>query len=68
MDLEYQLRVAKERDDLQNKVEKLATFTVSNPIFQTLELTDKRLLERQLYCMRLYHSILTERIERFKKG
>ena len=68
MDKSYQDRVIAESADLAEKIEKLRAFVLGNPTFHNLDPSDKRLLERQLYSMRLYNSILTERIERFQRG
>lgn len=62
--LPHQQRVVQERNDLDEKIEKLAKFlSAPAPSVTTLDL---RLLQMQLHAMRCYSSILRERILHFQ--
>lgn len=61
----YQYRVVEDRDELEEKVNKLKAFTNSDKIYE-IPKTDARLLQRQLVCMEAYLQILNLRIEEFK--
>jgi hypothetical protein len=62
----HQVRVFEEKWALDDKIEKLAAFIEGNAAFLTLSSRDKGQLCRQIETMRLYSSILTERIADFK--
>ncbi len=63
---EWQKRVFNERDDLQEKIDKLEAFFKSDRIHDVSNEHDD-LLKRQLSAMSLYRDILNERIALFKK-
>lgn len=63
---EYQIRVCKERENLNDNLGKLATFLGSSAANQ-LNDTDLVLLEMQYDVMRTYSSILDKRIARFNQ-
>lgn len=58
---EYQTRVVLERADLQTKIVALEVFR-KTPAFLALDETHRRLLNRQLNCMREYSEILAQRL------
>lgn len=58
-------RVVTERNELNDKREKLAAFIDSNPVFETLPEEEKGRLQRQLEIMTDYAAILQERIAAF---
>lgn len=60
----YQERVIKERDELQEKYEKLAKFTESDK-FDKLDEDNQALLLAQLGSMQSYYMILEMRIKKF---
>jgi hypothetical protein len=60
----YMQRVVKERDDLVEKIERLATFFASNPVYQGLPDEDQFLLATQYNVMKAYARILDRRIEK----
>jgi len=62
---EYQERVVKEREELNEKLEKLNSF-IEGKGFNDLKPEDRDLLQRQRAVMRRYVQILTKRINRFK--
>lgn len=62
---EWILRLAKERTELANKLNKLETFIQDdNETFKTLQQQDKRLLKQQLQTMTTYYEILSHRLRR----
>lgn len=62
---DYQMRVIKEKAELEVKIEALETFIESNPIFPTLPEEERGLLQSQLDVMFGYAGILESRIELF---
>jgi hypothetical protein len=62
----YQERVVTERDELEEKIEKLVAFMFHSGHFQGIPEREQDLLNRQLEAMREYSSILEERIEGFE--
>ena len=60
----HQQRVVEERDQLAERIEKLAAFT-EGPLFQTLCEAEQRRLLSQAVAMDEYVAILNERIEAF---
>lgn len=61
---DYQVRVVKEKEELDEKLQSLAEF-VKGGVFDKLEDYDKVLLLDQLHYMRGYSSVLEERISYF---
>lgn len=61
---EYQQRVVNERDDLSDKLSKLAEFLGSD-MFYTLSESEQGRLKRQHIAMSSYFFVLNERIEAF---
>lgn len=61
----HQQRVVDEKSELDEKLEKLASFIQENPIFEKLEEEDKDLLLLQQSSMAEYSVILSKRIARF---
>lgn len=62
---DYQERVVKEKQELDNKLSKLSDFITNNPIFNSLPNEDRFLLISQHKVMDQYSSILFDRIKRF---
>ena len=62
----HEKRVVEERNQLQEKADKLKEF-FTNPIFNSLKEKDRLLLYDQMEVMNKYLSILNERIGRFIK-
>ena len=60
----FQLRVYKEKEDLDEKISKLNEF-LSGDGTRNLALEDLRLLSDQFYVMHEYSKILARRISRF---
>ena len=60
----YQDRVVVEKDELDERIEKLTNF-IQSVKFQSIPEEEQELLTRQLEVMREYSSILEERIEGF---
>lgn len=60
----WQQRVRRERNTLENKIVKLASFNLSDQ-FRKLAVEDQKLLEEQLNVMLMYSIVLDERIKRF---
>ena len=60
----HQQRVVEEREDLEERLMKLKVFLTSD-VFQTLDDTNKDLLETQAVVMGHYLTILTARIALF---
>lgn len=63
--LPHQQRVVDERNELQDRRNKLIQFIQENPIFKTLEEGDQKLLKEQFEAMTWYQKILDSRITRF---
>lgn len=63
---DWQKRVIDEKIELDKKISKLSIF-VETEVFKNLEMTDKKLLEDQLFHMSEYSYCLWERIKRFEK-
>lgn len=63
---EYQIRVCKEREELNEKIIKLSAFLASDEV-NSLEDADYILLDLQFNTMRTYSNILTKRIARFNQ-
>jgi len=61
----YQQRVVDERAELDQKLEKLATFLESSAS-SNIAKDEKMRMVKQAIAMRLYSSILSERIEAFQ--
>jgi len=62
---DYQERVVNERDELGKKIMKLIAFMFTER-FNSLEHEERTNLEKQLYIMIEYTSILQDRINLFK--
>ena len=62
---DYQLRVIKEKAELEVKIENLEAFIEKNPTFQTLSKEARGLLQSQPNVMSEYDGILESRIELF---
>lgn len=58
----FQSRLIEEQDSLAERIEKLDAFIRNNPVFGTLEYTQRGLLEIQLHAMRTYYEVLVKRI------
>lgn len=65
--LPHQQRVVDERNELNEKADKLLEFIRINPIFEELNERDKALLREQYQVMCKYQNILQERIANFNK-
>jgi hypothetical protein len=61
---EFQTRVKEETIDLEGKIDKLIDF-MHGDIYPKLTATDQGLLMVQLSHMKVYASVLRDRIERF---
>lgn len=61
----YQKRVIDEKNDLDDKLEKLEQFIETNAGFQDLAIFDQELLNLQCTHMQEYSQILGQRINRF---
>jgi hypothetical protein len=61
----FKERLIQEQKDLQEKIEKLTVFQVSET-FKSLPKEDRDLLNIQLYAMATYNTILLARIDRLK--
>lgn len=61
MNEETRTRVIEENDDLKNRIKKLEEFIIS-PIYLNLSLKSQNLLFRQLFFMREYSGVLSQRI------
>lgn len=61
----HQQRVVDEKNELADKVTKLAAFILDNPIFTTLEASEQKDMHIQLFCMENYLNVLERRINRF---
>jgi hypothetical protein len=62
---DYQMRVIKEKAELEVKIKALETFIEKNPVFSTLPKEERGLLQSQLDVMLGYAGILESRIELF---
>lgn len=61
----HQQRVVQERDELQDRTQKLGEFILNNPIFQSLSEEEQTDMSEQHYFMSRYLEILDKRIKRF---
>jgi hypothetical protein len=61
---DFQLRVIKEKDELDVKINALCSFMVKD-IFESLKLEEQFRLKKQFEIMKLYSAILGERIAHF---
>ena len=59
----YKLRLQKELEDLDFKIEKLNNFIEKNDIFKTIDLKEQELLKEQREIMIKYADILRKRIK-----
>ena len=59
----YKLRLQKELEDLDLKIEKLNNFIEKNEIFKTIDLKEQELLKEQREIMAKYANILRKRIK-----
>jgi phosphoserine aminotransferase len=55
-------RLEEEQEELSSKVFKLHDFVNNNPIYNTISIVQQRLLAIQLNAMKIYLSILDERL------
>ncbi len=62
---EHQLRVVKEQEELESKLDKLGLF-MKTDMFKTLEYLEQNRLARQHEAMFQYNTVLKERINAFK--
>ena len=60
---DYKLRLQKELEDLDLKIEKLNNFIEKNDIFKTIDLKEQELLKEQREIMTKYANILRKRIK-----
>lgn len=60
---DYKLRLRKELNDLNFKIEKLNNFIEKNEIFKTIDLKEQELLKEQREIMTKYANILRKRIK-----
>lgn len=63
----YQERVIEERDELVDRIERLAAFLL-NPAVTKLRITERNLLHDQQRVMTEYAAILNQRIRLFKEN
>lgn len=61
----HQARVVDEKNELQEKTEKLGQFILNSPIYLALPEEEKTDLNEQHYFMACYLEILEKRINRF---
>lgn len=66
--MSYIDRMAVERDELQAKITDADNFIAHNPIFKSLHIHDRYLLEAQSSVMKSYLTILNTRINRAITG
>jgi len=59
----YKLRLQKELEDLDFKIEKLNNFIEKNDTFKTIDLEEQELLKEQRKAMIKYADILRKRIK-----
>jgi hypothetical protein len=64
--LPHEERVVTEKNELDDKIEKLSKF-IKGPTFENLENFQKQCLNKQLNIMQSYSDVLTERISHFKE-
>lgn len=62
---DYQQRVIDEAEELQTRIDKLATFMDMNPVFMQLGQEERTRMSRQMHHMLGYHEALTARIKAF---
>lgn len=62
----HEERVVIEKQELDEKLAKLAVFSQGNSIYKELPNEDRELLESQYLVMEQYSKILGQRIARFK--
>jgi uncharacterized protein YdcH (DUF465 family) len=55
-------RMLDEQSELSDKVGKLETFILTNPVFKQLSKERQRLMRQQYDAMSLYNNILKERV------
>lgn len=60
----HQQRVIDEKQELDNKIEKLNAFTNSSEIYKGLPVEDQKLLQQQKVHMANYSLVLAQRIAR----
>jgi hypothetical protein len=60
----YQQRVLSEKDELDDKIQELATF-MQGDTFSSLDIEERDDMDLQLDVMKLYSRILVSRITRF---
>ena len=60
---DYKLRLQKELEDLDFKIEKLNNFIEKNDTFKTIDLEEQELLKEQRKAMIKYADILRKRIK-----
>lgn len=63
---EYKYRVFKEKEDLDEKIDKLTIF-LGSKIYENLSYDEKDALSAQLFYMSGYSKILEKRIANFKE-
>jgi hypothetical protein len=63
---EWQIRVAEEKEELDQKLERLSHFLKTEG-YTTLKMIDRQLLEQQQRVMKEYSGILALRIDQFKE-
>lgn len=61
----HQQRVAVEKLELDDKLQKLSSFIQDSPVFKTLPLDERGRLSRQHNAMTVYSNVLAERIAAF---
>lgn len=61
----HEVRVIEERDELNNKLEKLETFIQKSAAFKVLQDAEQELLQDQYDAMIVYRNILDKRIAIF---
>lgn len=61
---DFQLRVLKEKEELDVKINALCSFMVKD-IFESLKLEEQFRLKKQFEIMKLYSAVLGERIANF---
>ena len=63
----HQQRVVTEKQELDDKAEKLSAFIGSSPLFENLDSEEQERLKKQNDIMWQYSDILKERIAAFKQ-
>jgi hypothetical protein len=61
----HQVRVVNEKNELDERLDKLLVFINSSPVFETLDAAEKGRLWQQAGVMRWYSQILGDRIAAF---